>query len=48
MFEIRASGQNQKQQGVLIKQLSTIPLALAKPDGTPFLSSDKSQSIHFF
>ena len=42
------SAQNQKQQGVLIKQLSTIPLALANPYGTPFLSSDKSQSIHFF
>ena len=42
------SGQNQKQQGVLIKQLSTIFLALADPNGTPFLSSDKSQSIHFF
>ena len=35
------SGQNQKQQEVLIKQLSTIPLALANSDATPFLSSDK-------
>ena len=33
---------------MLIKQLSTVPLALANPNGTPFLSSDKSQSIHFF
>ena len=33
---------------MLIEQLSTLPLALANPHGTLFLSSDKSQSIHFF